>query len=122
MSWDRAKLSRLGDMVTETLELETMMVARHTIPRGFDSAPFYRGLPGDMCPCEHWVYLVAGKLEYRFADAATLALAAGDVAHIRGGHLADALADSVLIELTPSRQYRRKAEHLARAASGPPAL
>jgi len=35
---------------------------------------------------------------------------------LRGGHLADALADAELIELTRSEEYRRKAEHLARHA------
>ena len=68
-----------------------MTLVRHRIPAGFDSAPLYRGLPDDMCPCEHWCYLARGELRYRFADAE-------------------------LIELTRSEEYRRKAEHLARHA------
>jgi hypothetical protein len=113
MSWEEATVSRLGEMVTETLEMGEMVLTRHRIPRGFDSAPHYRGLPDDMCPCEHWVYLVSGELSYRFAGGGTLAVKAGDAAHVRGGHLADALADSVLIELTRAEDHRRKAEHLA---------
>lgn len=108
MSWEKATSSRLGEMLTETLEQGEMTIARHHIPRGFDSSPYYRDLPHDMCPCEHWVYLVSGKLRYRFADGETLAVSAGDAAHVRGGHLAEALADSVLIELTRSSDYRRK--------------
>ena len=117
MSWDDATVSRLGEMVTETLELGEMTVARHRIPRGFDSAPHYRGLPDDMCPCEHWIYLVSGELSYRFADGETMSVIAGDAAHVRAGHLADVPADSVLIELTRSSDYRRKAEHLSRPRS-----
>jgi uncharacterized cupin superfamily protein len=113
MSWEEAAVSRLGEMVTETLEMGEMVVARHRIPRGFDSAPHYRGLPDDMCPCEHWIYLASGELSYRFAEGGTLTVKAGDAAHVRAGHLADALADSVLIELTRAEDYRRKAEHLA---------
>jgi hypothetical protein len=109
MSWDDAAVSRLGEMVTETLELGEMTVARHRIPKGFDPAPHYRGLPNDMCPCEHWVYL-----SYRFADGETMSVAAGDAAHVRADHLADVPADSVLIEITRSSDYRRKAEHLSR--------
>jgi uncharacterized cupin superfamily protein len=116
MSWDSAAVSRLGDMVTEALELGDMTVARHRIPQGFDSAPHYRGLPDDMCPCEHWVYLVSGELRYRFAAGETLRVAAGNVAHVRAGHLAEVLIDSVLIELTRSSEYRQKAAYLADAA------
>lgn len=91
-----------------------MAVVRHAIPAGFDSTPLYRGLPGDMCPCEHWCYLVSGRLRYRFADGATLEVEAGDGFHVRAGHLADALDDAVLIEVTRGEEYARKAEHLAR--------
>jgi hypothetical protein len=93
-----------------------MTLARHSVPAGFDSAPLYRGLPDDMCPCEHWCYLVRGEMLYRFADGGELRVGAGDAFHIRGGHLADVLADAELIELTRSDEYRRKAEHLARDA------
>ena len=54
-----------------------------------------------------------GELRYRFADGEELEVRAGDAFHVRGGHLADALADAELIELTRSEEYGRKAEHLA---------
>ena len=82
-----------------------MTLARHTIPAGFDSAPLYRGLPDDMCPCEHWCFLARGELHAR----------QGDAFHLRAGHLAEVIADAELIELTRSDEYRRKAEHLVGA-------
>jgi hypothetical protein len=91
-----------------------MTVVRHTVPAGFDSAPLYRGLPGDMCPCEHWCYLARGELRYRFADGEMMQVREGEAFHVRGGHLADVIADAELIELTRTDEYRRKAEHLAR--------
>jgi hypothetical protein len=93
-----------------------MVCARHLIPAGFDSAPLYRGLPGDMCPCEHWCYLVRGRLRYRFADGRRLEVAAGDSFHVRAGHLADVLEDAELIEFTPREEYWHKAEHVERRA------
>lgn len=114
MSWDGAEVGRVGEMTSEALELGEMTIARHRIPRGFDPSPLYEGLPDDMCPCEHWCYLVSGQLRYRFADGATLTVGAGEAFHLRAGHLGDALADSELIELTRTDEYRRKAEHLAR--------
>jgi hypothetical protein len=95
-----------------------MVLVRHRVPAGFDSAPLYRGLPDDMCPCEHWCYLARGALRYRFRDGAeTLEVGEGEAFHLRPGHLADALADCELIELTRAEEYRRKAEHL-RQGSG----
>jgi hypothetical protein len=120
MSWEEASVIRFDGMVSETKELGAMTVARHSIRRGFDSAPLYRGLPDDLCPCEHWVYLASGELRYRFADGDELALRAGEAAHVRGGHLAEVGAESVLIELTPTEQHRRKAAHLKRVAEGAP--
>lgn len=66
------------------LELGELVCARHLIPAGFDSAPYYRGLPDDMCPCEHWGYLARGKLRYRFADGDVRDVKAGDAFHNPG--------------------------------------
>lgn len=116
MSWEQAEVVQVGEMRSETIELGEMVCARHRIPAGFDSAPFYRGLPDDMCPCEHWCYLAKGSLRYRFADGETLTAEAGEAFHVRAGHLADVLQDAELIEFTRAEDYRRKAEHLASQA------
>lgn len=116
MSWEEAEVAQIGEMESRVLWLDQVVCARHLIPVGFDSAPLYRGLPDDMCPCEHWCYLVRGKLRYRFADGDTLTVKAGDAFHVEAGHLADVLEDAELIEFTHAEDYRRKAEHLAARA------
>lgn len=118
MVWHEAEGSRFGELESQVLEMGEMICARHLVPAGFDSAPLYRGLPDGMCPCEHWCYLVKGRLRYRFADGGELAVGAGEAFHLRGGHLADALEDSELIEFTAVESYRRKAEHLASRKDG----
>jgi hypothetical protein len=110
--WEKAEISRIGELESQLLDFGEMVSVRHLIPAGFDSAPLYHGLPDDMCPCEHWCYLVEGRLRYRFADGRELVVGAGEAFHIRGGHIADALEDSELIEFTAADDYRRKAEHL----------
>jgi hypothetical protein len=115
MRWEEAEVTRSGGMQTQVLDLGEMVCARHLIPAGFDSAPLYLGLPGDMCPCEHWCYLAEGRLTYRFGDGGVLEAAAGEAFHVRAGHLAEVHEDAVLIEFTAAEAYRRKAEHLARA-------
>jgi hypothetical protein len=99
---------------TQLTEMGEMVCARHLIPAGFDSAPLYRGLPDDMCPCEHWCHLIRGRLRYRFADGGELEVVAGDSFHVRSGHLADVLEDAELVEFTRTEEYRRKAAHLER--------
>jgi hypothetical protein len=102
------------EMESEVLAEEGgMVVVRHLVPAGFDSSPLYRGLPDDMCPCEHWCYLVRGRLRYRFGGGDSAEYGAGEGFHIRSGHLADALEDAELIEVTRAEEYRRKATHLA---------
>jgi hypothetical protein len=108
--------SRQGIESEVLVEEGGMVLVRHRIPAGFDSSPLYRGLPNDMCPCEHWCYVARGELRYRFADGGeAVTFGAGEAFHVRCGHLADALADAELIELTRTEEYHRKAEHLARA-------
>ena len=116
MRWEEAESSRTGDLETQLLDLGEMVCARHLIPAGFDSAPLYRGLPDDMCPCEHWCYLVRGRLTYRFGDGEEREFVAGEAFHLRPGHLAEVREDAELIEFTRADEYRRKkAEHLARS-------
>jgi hypothetical protein len=116
MRWEEAEVSRIGGLESRLLDLGEMVCVRHLIPAGFDSSPLYRGLPDDMCPCEHWCYLAKGRLRYRFADGRTLEVEAGEAFQVRAGHLADAVEDAELIEFTPAEAYRRKAEHLAQRA------
>ena len=33
-----------------------------------DLAPFFKGLPNDECQCEHWGYVVKGKVKFTSAD------------------------------------------------------
>jgi hypothetical protein len=116
--WEEAEISRVEGMETRFLDFGEMVCARHSIPAGFDSAPLYRGLPDDMCPCEHWCYLLRGHLVYRFSDGDEREVAAGEAFHLRPGHLAEVLEDAELIEFTEADAYRRKAEHLARQSRG----
>lgn len=110
-----AALTQAGEMVSETLALGSVVIARHHVPAGFDSAPLYRMLPGGMCPCEHLCLLEAGALSYRFETGERHFLDAGEATRVAGGHLADVLEDARLIELTALEEYRVKSEALARS-------
>ncbi|HEX9889022.1 MAG TPA: hypothetical protein VGA69_06060 [Nitriliruptorales bacterium] len=116
VDWGDVEPVAVGQMESRTAQLGVMVVTRHVIPAGFDSTPFYRGLPNDMCPCEHWCLLVRGQMRYRYVDGRTQTVEAGQVFRVAPGHLADVLEDSELIEFTDAEDYARKAAHLADAA------
>jgi len=116
VDWNELEPVAVGAMESRTAQLGTMVVTRHVIPAGFDSTPFYRGLPGDRCPCEHWCMLVRGRMRYRYVDGDTQTVETGQVFRVAPGHLADVLEDSELIEFTAADDYAHKAAHLADAA------
>ncbi len=39
-----------------------MSVAWVRLPAGADLRPALAGLPGDLCPCPHWGYMISGRL------------------------------------------------------------
>jgi hypothetical protein len=39
-----------------------------SLAKGVDLGPALVGLPGDLCPCPHWGYMLKGSLRMRTAD------------------------------------------------------
>jgi hypothetical protein len=42
------------------------------LPHGTDLGPALAGLPGDLCHCPHWGYLLSGRIDLRTAEGAEL--------------------------------------------------
>jgi hypothetical protein len=51
-------------------ELDDQTVGFETFKQDLDAAPYFRGLPDDLCPCEHHGYVTAGQITFRWPDAA----------------------------------------------------
>ena len=49
-------------------ELDDYTVSFETFPQDLDVAPYFRGLPGDACTCEHHGYVTAGQITFRWPD------------------------------------------------------
>jgi hypothetical protein len=47
-------------------ELDDQTVGFETYKHDLDAAPYFRGLPGDVCPCEHHGYVTAGQITFRW--------------------------------------------------------
>ena len=50
---------------SETGELTTALVR---LAKGHDARPLFKGLPGDLCQCPHWGYVISGTLRVWTAD------------------------------------------------------
>ena len=50
----------VGDIVTRGEDWGGQLVRHLTLPPGADFTPLLKGLPGDVCNCPHWGYVISG--------------------------------------------------------------
>lgn len=48
------------------VELGDQTVAFETYRQDLDAAPYFRGLPGDVCSCTHRGYVTSGQITFRW--------------------------------------------------------
>ncbi len=90
------------------------VLARHIdLPPGVDFTPLLKGLPGDLCPCPHWGYVLSGSIRLRFADGSEELSSAGDVYYWPGGHTGWTDEGVTFLEFSPTAEIVPVLEHLA---------
>ena len=70
-----------------------------------DGTPLVKGLPGDMCNCPHWGYVLKGRLTYRFADHDEI-YEEGDAFYLPAGHIPLADAGSEIVQFSPTAELK----------------
>jgi hypothetical protein len=88
-------------------------------PKGTDFRPLLQGLPGDLCQCPHWGYMVKGRVRMHTADGAD-DYEAGQVFYWPPGHAPEVLEDAEYIDFSPPEEFRPVLDHITGrgAASG----
>lgn len=86
-----------------------MTVSFDTIPAGTETAPLFKGLPGDSCQCPHWGYLFKGRILVRYADREET-ITAGQAYYFAPGHVPVFLEDCEVVEFSETAERRRTAE------------
>ena len=78
-----------------------------SLAKGVDLGPALVGLPGDLCPCPHWGYMLKGQpadadgdREYR----------AGEAFYWAPGHAPEALEDCEYVDFSPTRELSKVVE------------
>jgi hypothetical protein len=90
------------------------VLARYVqLPAGVDFTPLFKGLPGDLCQCPHWGYVLAGSIRLRYADGTEEVSSAGDVYSWPGGHTGWTDEGVTFLEFSPTAEIQPVLEHLA---------
>ena len=86
-------------------------VEKHTAD--FDLSLMFRGLPGDACICEHWGYVLAGAITYRWPDGDET-FSAGDVFYVGPGHTHVLTKGGEMVEFSRAAEHQRVHDQFAR--------
>ena len=87
-----------------------------SLPAGTDLAPLLQGLPGDLCPCPHWGYMLRGRIRLTYADREEI-LEAGDLFYLPPGHLPLVEEDTEFVEFSRPAEHQPVLDHCARAVA-----
>ena len=103
----------VGEIETHGEDWGGQTVRHLNLPAGTDFTPLLKGLPGDMCQCPHWGYIVEGSITLRFDDGREETSSAGDMYFWPGGHTGWTDNGVVFIEFSPSEELQPVLAHLA---------
>jgi hypothetical protein len=103
----------LGTVTLREAEWGDMTVGLERFPAGTDTEALFKGLPDDRCQCEHWGYVIKGRLRIRYADHEEV-VNAGDAYYMAPGHLPIYDEDTELVEFSPKGTYQATMEVAAR--------
>jgi hypothetical protein len=107
-----------GDLEVRTKDVDGLMVGFFRLPAGVDMRAPLKGLPGDLCPCPHWGYMLKGRLRMHTPEGHQ-DFVAGEAFHRGAGHAPEALEDTEYVEFSPADEMQRVLDHLTGAAAEP---
>jgi hypothetical protein len=81
-------------------------------PRDYSS--IYKGLPGDVCPCDHYGYVFSGRIRARYADGTEEVIGPGEVYWIPKGHVLIYEEATHHLEINNHRDLRQLMETVMR--------
>ena len=88
-------------------------VAFETYSQDADLTPFFRGLPDDRCQCEHWGYVIKGKLSFK-SGAGEETFETGEAYYAPPGHTPVLYDGTEIVEFSPTEELQRTMEVVTR--------
>lgn len=92
-----------------------MLSSLMEMPAGTDFTPALRGLPQNLCPSEHWGYVIEGSIHLRYADGTEETTSAGQVFHWPALHTAWTTEKVRFFEVGPHAEMTRLLDHVTSA-------
>jgi hypothetical protein len=74
-----------------------------------DMAELFKGLPDDRCQCEHWGYVIQGKVSFKTADGEET-FETGDAYYVGPGHTPVLYAGTEIVEFSPTKELQQTME------------
>jgi hypothetical protein len=81
------------------------------LPAGADLRPALEGLPGGLCQCPHWGYMISGRLVMHTADGDST-FRAGEAFYWAPGHAPEAVEDCEYLDVSPTEELGVVVRHL----------
>ena len=82
------------------------------VPPGADAKPLLEGLPGNLCPVEHWGMVLEGSIKVEYADGTIETVKEGEVYYWPPGHTVSVDESYRAIEFSPRKEMGELIEHL----------
>lgn len=95
------RLTHVGEMTVSFIRLA----------KGTDLGPALVGLPGDLCPCPHWGYMLEGTLGMHTADG-DKTYTAGEAFYWAPGHAPFAIEDCAYVDFSPTADFAPVIRHI----------
>jgi mannose-6-phosphate isomerase-like protein (cupin superfamily) len=81
-------------------------VGFETYTEDADLSPFFSGLPNNQCQCEHWGYVVKGKVSFSYGDREET-YETGDAYFAPPGHTPTLFKGTEIVEFSPTEELQR---------------
>lgn len=84
-------------------------VAFETYTEDSDPGELFKGLPDDRCQCEHWGYVIKGKVGFKNGDGEET-FETGDAYYVAPGHTPVFYAGTEIVEFSPTKELQQTIE------------
>jgi mannose-6-phosphate isomerase-like protein (cupin superfamily) len=92
-------------------------VAFETYTADADMAELFKGLPDDRCQCEHWGYVVKGKVSFKTAEGEET-FETGDAYYVPPGHTPVLYAGTEIVEFSPTKELQQTIDVITKNMAG----
>jgi hypothetical protein len=96
------------------IEWDDTSVVYVTMKAGANATPLLEGLPGDLCQCPHWGYMLTGAIHLRYSDGKEEVCRAGEMFYWPAGHTVWVEEDTSFVEFSPRKELKKVYDHIGK--------